>query len=178
MYCPPQWHDNKSKLHDLDTMQQAWQKIFEKTRTQGLKYKIAFTGGELTTNKHFLPFVSWLRNNYHDHVAKMMMTTNGSASYDYYLDLFEPLDNISFSVHSEHVDESIFFNKIIRLSQNIGPEKFLQVLVMDEFWNQQRIPHYVTLLEQNQISYTINKIDYSKQTRQLPIFKGNLNLEI
>lgn len=178
MYCSELWHDNHSRHHDLETMQRAWQSVFDKTQHFGLKYKISFTGGELTTNKHFLPFITWLRNNYDDHLFKVMVTTNGSATYKYYLKMFGLLDNISFSMHSEHIEEKRFFDMVIKLRQNIPADKFLQVVIMDEYWNQERIPVYVRLLESNDISYTINRIDYSLQTRTMPIFKGKLDLEI
>lgn len=178
MYCAPAWHDDHSQHHDLQTMQAAWHNMFERTKHHGLRYKIAFTGGELTTNKHFLPFVTWLRSNYHDYLFRLLTTTNGSASLRYYVKMFEALDNIAFSVHSEHINEKKFFDMIIALRQHIARDRFLQVIIMDEWWNQNRIPKYVDLLEKNGISYTINKIDHSYQTRSMPIFKGNLNLAI
>lgn len=178
MYCAPAWHNNYSKHHDLKTMQDAWHNVFEQTKHHGLQYKIAFTGGELTTNKHFLPFVTWLRSNYHSYLFRLLTTTNGSASLRYYLKMFEALDNIAFSVHSEHIDEQKFFDMIISLRKRIAQDRFLQVIIMDEWWNRDRIPRYVDLLEKNKISYTINKIDHSHQTRSMPILKGNLNLAI
>lgn len=178
MYCSPMWHDDYSRHHDLDTMKQAWRSVFEKTSQQNLKYKIAFTGGELTTNKHFLPFVMWLRKEYDQHIFKLMTTTNGSANLKYYIKMFQALDNIAFSVHSEHIDEKKFFDMIVQLKKSIPEDKFLQVAIMDEFWNQKRIPFYVKLLQTHNISYTVNRIDYSYQTRTIPIFKGKLNLEI
>lgn len=178
MYCSPMWHDDHSQHHDLDTMKQAWSNIFEKTSKQNLRYKIAFTGGELTSNKHFLPFVTWLRKEYDQHIFKLLATTNGSANLKYYQKMFQALDNIAFSVHSEHINEEKFFDMIIQLKKSISPDKFLQVAIMDEYWNQDRIPLYINLLEHHDISYTVNKIDYSYQTRTVPIFKGKLNLGI
>lgn len=178
MYCSPMWHDDRSGHHGLEIMQQAWKNIFERTSWQNLKYKIAFTGGELTTNKFFLPFVSWLRSEYNQHLFKLLTTTNGSATYKYYLKSFQVLDNITFSVHSEHMDENKFFDMVIQLKKTIPKDRFIQVAIMDEFWNQDRIPKYIELLEKHQVSYTVNKIDYSHQTRLTPIFKGNLNLGV
>jgi hypothetical protein len=178
MYCAPEWHDDNSRHHSLETLQDAWIKIWDATKHHGLPYKIAFTGGELTTNKHFSPFVAWLRLNYGPHLFKLMLTTNGSATYKYYLKMFESIDNIAFSVHSEHIDEKKFFDTVIRLRHNIGPDRFLQVAIMDEHWNRDRIKMYVDLLEKNSISYTVNEVDYTYQTRTIPIMKGRLNLEI
>ena len=178
MYCSPAWHDNTSKHYDLETMQQAWTNLFEKTKHHGLPYKISFTGGEPTTNKNFLPFVQWLRTEFNPHLFKVLLSTNGSASYRYYREMFEYIDNITFSTHSEHMDEQRFFDTVIQLRKNIAPNRFVQVAVMEESWNQQRIEHYIKLLELNDISYTVNRIDYSVKTRDVPVMKGKLNLAI
>lgn len=178
MYCSPEWHDTDSKHHTLEKLQQAWLRIFEKTHHLNLPYKISFTGGELTNNKNFLPFVTWLRENYNDRLFKLLLTTNGSATLKYYSKLFENIDNIAFSVHSEHVDEKKFFDMIIKLHQTIAADKFMQVSIMNEHWNQDRILMYKKLLDQHNISYTVNDIDYAFQTRSYPVFKGKLNLDI
>jgi len=178
MYCSPNSHDNSSKHHSLEKLQQAWISIYDKTHHRNLPYKISFTGGELTTNKNFLPFVDWLREHYNQHLFKLMLTTNGSATYKYYFKLFKVMDNIAFSVHSEFINETRFFDMIIKLKNSIDSTKFLQVAIMDEFWNQDRIPKYVELLNQHDISYTVNKINYSHQTRSYPIMQGKLNLEV
>lgn len=178
MYCSPEWHDNYSPHHNLETMQTVWKNIISKTQHLNLPYKVSFTGGELTTNKDFLPFVSWLRENYNQQLFKLMLTTNGSASYRYYFEMFKNIDNIAFSVHSEHIDEDKFFSKVIRLRNSIPVDKFIQVAIMDEFWNRDRIPYYIQLLEENNVSYTVNQINHTFQTRKIPIMKGKLNFEI
>jgi len=178
MYCSPKWHDNHSKYHSLDTLQQAWIRLFDATCYHNLPYKIAFSGGELTSNKNFLPFVMWLRTHYDRYLFNLHLSTNGSANYKYYLKMFESIDNIAFSLHSEHVHEQKFFDMIIRLKQNIDSSRFIQVAIMDEHWNQDRIPRYKDLLDQNGISYTVNQINYSYQTRTIPIMKGKLDLDI
>ena len=178
MYCSPEWHDDHSVHHSMETMQQAWIKIYSQTQHLQLPYKIAFTGGELTTNKHFLPFLGWLKTNYESRLFKILITTNGSATYKYYYKMFQYVDNIAFSVHSEHIDEQKFFDTVIRLQKTIPPDKFLQVAIMDEFWNQERIPRYTELLQKHNVSYLINKIDHKFQTRTFPIMKGKLNLEV
>jgi MoaA/NifB/PqqE/SkfB family radical SAM enzyme len=178
MYCSPKWHDDHSVPHTLEKLQQAWLKIWHATKYHQLPYKIAFTGGELTTSKYFLPFVIWLRQNYDDYLFRLLLTTNGSANFQYYRRLFESMDNITFSVHSEHMDEKKFFNLVIKLKQYIGSDKFIHVAIMKEFWNLDRIPIYSRLLDQHNISYTINEIDYSYQTRHIPIMTGKSNLEV
>lgn len=178
MYCSPRWHDNHSRPHSLETMQQAWQNIFAKTQHLDIPYKIAFTGGELTANKNFLPFLRWLKQHYHQHLFALLLTTNGSATYKYYCKMFELVDNITFSVHSEHINEQKFFDMVIKLKQTVSDSKFIHVSIMDEFWNQSRIPMYTKLLDQHCISYNVKEINYSVATREQPIFLGKLNLAV
>ena len=178
MYCPTKWHDTTSPQHSLETLQNSWLSIYEKTKDSGLLYKISFTGGEVTSNKNFLPFVEWLRSNYADRIFMLLVTTNGSATFKYYSSLFNSINNISFSVHSEHINEKKFFKMIVDLKQSIDTTRFLHVNIMNEFWNQDRIISYEKLLAANGISYHVNEIDYGLKTRDIPIFQGKLNLEI
>jgi len=178
MYCGPQWHDGDSKHKTLDELKANWIEIYKQSQYLKLKYKISFTGGEVTGNRDFYPFVKWLRENYGDSIKQILLTTNGSATLKYYSKMFEVVDNISFSVHSEHIDEQKFFDTVIKLHSTIGRDKFIHVNIMNEFWNVERIPHYVRLLKDHDISYNVNEIEYSYQTRTIPIMKGKLNLAI
>lgn len=178
MYCPADWHDNTSKHHSLNILKESWLSIYQKTKIQNLPYKISFTGGEVTNNKSFLPFIKWLKSDYSNNISKLLITTNGSATLLYYKKLFNYIDNMSFSIHSEHIDEKKLFNMIIELKKAIPSTKFLHVNIMNEFWNQDRIVYYQQLLVEHGISYNINEVDYNLQTRTHPIIKGKLNFEI
>jgi molybdenum cofactor biosynthesis enzyme MoaA len=157
-YCLPEWHDTTSKPHDLATLKTAWNNIRVKTQHLGLEYKISFTGGEVTANKNFLPFLEWLRSEFSD-IAMIVMTTNGSAGSNYYTKLSKVVNAISFSTHSEFMVEDEFFNKAIQLNKlMIRPEKSFHVNIMDEAWNQEAIKRYKVILETNNISHSVNKI--------------------
>ena len=107
MYCDPEWHDMTSTPHDLGTLKQVWNNIYQASKSKNLPYKISFTGGEVTANKHFLPFVAWLKENYN--ISSILITTNGSAGLKYYEKLTNYVDAISFSTHTEFMNEKIFF---------------------------------------------------------------------
>ena len=92
--------------------------------------------------------------------------------------MFNSVDNITFSVHTEHINEQKFFKMIIELHKMLSKDKHLHVAIMNEHWNQSRIPLYTKLLDENNISYGVNEIDYTYQTREHPIFLGKLNLAI
>jgi MoaA/NifB/PqqE/SkfB family radical SAM enzyme len=175
MYCPTIYHDATSSHHSLDTLKNTWSSVYEKT--QRSSYKISFTGGEPTSSRAFMPFLKWLRDKF-TCKFNILLTTNGSATYKYYSQLYNYVDNISFSIHSEHVNENKFFDMIVDLKNTLPDSKHLHVNIMDEFWNQQRIAVYKQILEQHQVSYNVNEIDYRLKTRVVPIFRGKLNLDL
>jgi MoaA/NifB/PqqE/SkfB family radical SAM enzyme len=169
MYCPTEYHDTTSRPHSLEDMKTTWQNIHEKTKDQNLPYKISFTGGEVTANKNFLTLVEWLRDNYPD-ISMIVVTTNGSASKNYYLKLAKVVEAISFSTHSEFMDEDRFFETVIAVNRiMIRPKKSLHVNIMDEYWNQEGIARYKQVLDAHKVSYSVNEIDYGYQTRTYPI---------
>jgi len=178
MYCPDKWHNGKNQ-YTLIQLQQYWIDIFNKTKDQQLKYKIAFTGGEATTNKDFIKFLEWLQKNYKNYIHMILLTTNGSASINYYKKLFKVVNNINFSFHSEHADEKKFYEKIIKLKYFIAnTDNFIHVNIMNEKWNQHRISLYTDVLNRYHISNSINEIDYALKTREFPIMKGKSNFEV
>lgn len=180
MYCHDYLHSGKN-VYSLSQLQSYWIDIFNKTRNKNLKYKICFSGGEPTSNKDFIKFVIWLREQYDEYIHKIVLSTNGSASLAYYKKLFTMVNNISFSFHSEHADEKKFFDKMIKLRKTISPmstKNFMHINIMNEYWNVERIPLYTELLDKYKISYSVSEIAYSHGTRTFPILKGKANLEI
>lgn len=177
MYCPTELHDTTSKHPDLEQLKSVWQNIYKKTNKQGLPYKISFTGGEVTANKSFLPLIEYLKSEDFN-VQQIFITTNGSASLNYYKKLSTLVNGISFSIHSEFIEEQSFFEKVVAINDlMIRPERSVHVNIMNEFWNADRIKLYVNWLTAKNISHSINEIDYSTQTRPDPVVKGVYNLE-
>ena len=177
MYCPTDLHDDSSTHADLQKLQSAWNLFYSKTSQSGLSYKISFTGGEVTANKSFLPFIQYLRAGDFD-IGQLLVTTNGSASEKYYLKLANLVDYISFSTHSEFFNETEFFSKVVAVDHiMIRPEKSVHVNIMDESWNRDRLQIYKDFLSTNNISHSVNTIDYSQQTRSAPILQGKLNFD-
>lgn len=176
MYCPSEWHDKTSAHHDLSMLKNLWNQILERTQHLGLAYKVSFTGGEVTTNKNFLPFLQWIRQG--QHPVKFFLTTNGSASLGFYRRLARCVDGISLSTHSEYIDERRFFTIAKELDQiMIRPDKSLHVNIMDEHWAQDRIKLYQQFCEQHGISHSVNRIDYTKQTRTMTWMQGKYNID-
>ena len=177
MYCPTQLHDATSAHPDLEKLKLAWNNLHSQTKHLNQPYKISFTGGEVTANKSFLPLIEYIKNGEFD-IGQLVVTTNGSASLNYYQRLCNLIDCMSFSTHSEFFDEAEFFNKVYQLDQiMIRPEKSLHVNIMDEYWNQGRIEFYKTWLSDRNISYSVNAINYDRQTRTQVLDQGKQNLE-
>lgn len=177
MYCPTELHDMTSKHPSLDQLVAVWDSMVRKTQHKKLGYKLSFTGGEVSANRNFIPLLEHIRSS-NVTVNQIVITTNGSASENYYIKLSRLVDAISFSVHSEFFNEQDFFNKVLVVDQLMQrPHKSTHVNIMDEFWNQQRIPLYTAWLDQHNISYSVNKINYLQQTRNEPTFNGVYNLE-
>lgn len=177
MYCPTELHDSTSRHPDLEQLKTVWQSIYSKTGTQKLPYKLSFTGGEVTANKSFLPLIEYLKSGNFG-VGQIFVTTNGTASLNYYKRLAKLVNGISFSTHSEFIKEQEFFDKVEAIDHlMVRPERSLHVNIMNEFWNQDRIESYKEWLSARNISHSINEIDYSSQTRTTPHIKGIYNLE-
>lgn len=176
MYCPTAWHDNTSQHPDLASLKQVWDNFYENTQAQQQPYKVSFTGGEVTANRSFLPLVEYIRNG-NFNIGQLLITTNGSASEKYYTRLAALVDAISFSTHSEFFDEQEFFNKVERINAiMVRPQKSVHVNIMDEAWNQHRIPVYQAWLEQRGISHSVNTVNYTNQIRNAPVQQGVANL--
>jgi len=160
-YCPDDLHDDHSPHPELDRLKLVWKNFYEKTQHIGLPYKISFTGGEVTANKSFLPLIEFLQQSNHD-IKQLIVSTNGSASTAYYLRLAKLVHAISFSTHSEFRNEHKFFDTVIAVNQvMIRPEKSCHVNIMDEPWDRQNFARYQELLDQHNISYSINKINFN-----------------
>lgn len=177
MYCPADVHDSTSAHADFEKLKKAWNSLYEKTHDQGLAYKISFTGGEVTANRSFLPLIEYLKSGAFN-IEQLIVTTNGSASVNYYRRLSELVDSISFSTHSEFFDEAEFFDKVREINSIMPrPQKSVHVNIMDEWWNQDRILLYQAWLDQHEIPHSVNRIDYSQQIRNQPLKQGKQNLE-
>jgi MoaA/NifB/PqqE/SkfB family radical SAM enzyme len=176
MYCPEIYHNTTDKDLTLVELQTYWKNIVEKTQHIGLKYKLTFTGGEVTINKNFLPFLIWLDKNYKEQISECGFTTNGSASKRYYLDAIDIsiISFISFSTHSEFFNEKKFFDTVIEVNKkSYRLKKSIHVNIMDEFWNEEKSKIYSDFLTKRKINNSINVIYYTYKIRDTVRFNPN-----
>lgn len=178
MYCPTDYHDKDSKtLYSLETLQEKWETFYNKTNYLNLPYKISITGGEPTANKNFLPFIIWLKETY-PQVENIIVTSNGSASINYYKKLADHINNLSLSFHSEFTNEAEFFTKAQELDVYFKSiDKHFHVNIMKELWNSERINLFVEYLDKHTINYSINDIVENLGPRSTRQHKGVINIE-
>lgn len=178
MYCPSAYHDkDPGTLYSLEILQEKWQVFYNKTKHLNLPYKIAITGGEPTANKNFLPFIDWLKQNYQK-IEDIIVTSNGSASTNYYKKLANYIDNLSLSFHSEFTDELEFFTKAQELSVHFKTiNKYFHINIMKESWNDERIKLFVEYLEKHNINYSVNNVDETVGVRDTRKYEGVINIE-
>lgn len=176
VYCPSELHDMTSKHPDFEKLKKVWDDFYDKTNHLGLPYKISFTGGEVTANKSFLPLIKYLNDNFN--IGQIIVTTNGSASLNYYQQLSKLVDSLSFSTHSEFFNEKEFFIKVKKINElMIRPKKSLHVNVMDEWWNQDRTELYKKWLTEHNISHSVNVVHFNNRHNVILSNKGVKNIE-
>lgn len=174
MYCGDIRHNTDGDMPNLEQLKSQWIQIFEKTKHRKLLYALVFSGGEPVINKDFLPFVTWLNDNYKQYLGPMGLVSNGSASLKHYLKLFKIIDYFTFSTHTEFFDDEKFF----ALSQGLAKYarktsgKYFILNIMHEPWAKKSIPKFIDLCRRRGINYFETKhIDMSRCTRDYPIFK-------
>lgn len=158
-YCPPMWHNKTSPHKTLEEFQSIWLDILEKTKYKNKNYKLSFSGGEVTLNKSFKPFIIWLYENYKDRIENIGITTNGSATLKYYLELIDYVDFISFSSHFDWANKNKFYKNITETHKKATLlNKNIYVNIMNEANNQKDINELFEYCEKNKIPAGINAI--------------------
>jgi sulfatase maturation enzyme AslB (radical SAM superfamily) len=100
-YCSKYTHDHTSGFPDLDTMKSTLDKIMS---TTDKRIRLSFTGGEPTICKHLFDFCKWGKEKYGDRINQFSITTNGSRTEKYYVELSKYVNSMIFSYHMEYHD--------------------------------------------------------------------------
>ena len=160
-YCVP--HHVKvskdTKFKTLDELKHYWLLIHSKISMTGRKIDIAFSGGEVTLNKDFIPFLKWLNENFND-IDSILVTSNGSASKKYYMELVSYITNLTLSTHVEYFNEEKFFDTVTYLHKNAQNTVFFIQLMNEDYYPNNRIHMYKEYLEKINIPYSLMDIDF------------------
>lgn len=99
-YCADFIHDNYSDHVPFKKMKIFVDKI---TKVYGNNINWSLTGGEPTLNPDFLKLLEYLQ----DKKYEISVCTNGSRSLDYLCQMYKFADNITFSLHFEHISHKL-----------------------------------------------------------------------
>ena len=137
-YCSKEFHDRVSPHRSFDELRDVWSNVERQIVPRNMAAAIEFTGGEPTLNPDFLDLVRWLDVTQRPALRWMGTTTNGTESLQYYEQLTEHLDWISFSTHFEWWDENEFMTTLLDLKRAFakrGRQPDLNVNLMYETWS-------------------------------------------
>lgn len=166
-YCPPRWHDKTSKDLTLEELKTAWIKIIKVTEHKPQLINLSILGGEPSLNKNLLPFLKWVRENYSNNIGAIGTVTNGSAQSSFYTELVSYCNWVTFSTHSEFMNERKFFRNVIKAykaSKKTG--SMIMVNLMQESWYNERIELYQKFLNKYNIANYMHQIEYSEGFNQ------------
>jgi len=95
-YCADFIHDNYSKHVLFEKMKIFVDKIVER---YGTNIHWSLTGGEPTLNPDFIKLLEYLQ----DKKYEISVCTNGSRTIEYLWSMYKLVDNITYSLHFEHI---------------------------------------------------------------------------
>jgi len=112
-YCVDYLHDNISPHVPLENMKKFVDYVYERNQDNVFW---SLTGGEPTLNPDFLELCKYIKSRGARNVS---ITTNGSRSLKYFLELYEYLDNITLSLHFEFMGHQAdkYIDKIIKMEE-------------------------------------------------------------
>lgn len=111
-YCADYLHDNFSKHVSYKRMKLVVDKLYNRYGTNIL---FSLTGGEPTINPDFIKLCKYMKKDLQ--IYDCSLTTNGARNKDYFLKLYEFLDNITISFHFEWMHDKVdeFVEKVLAL---------------------------------------------------------------
>ena len=158
-YCPPRLHDKVSQHKSLEELQRIWSNLYKKTVHRGKSYRVDFTGGEVTLNPNFLPFIRWMRVNYSD-ISEISFSTNGTASIDYYREAIHYVNDITFSSHFEFAKFDKLWKNILKTHiASVKLRKLVYVCIMEENNYAEEMKNLEELCIKHRVPYSVIKVD-------------------
>ena len=125
-YCPEMLHDKSDKIHNLSYYVEQIDKLLTQLPSSS-KIKLFFDGGEPTQVKCLPDLCKYLSTTYPN--VELSVTSNGSQTLKYYLELAKYVNVLSFSLHFEYVKLKPFTRKMYELTKRLGSDRvYIQVM--------------------------------------------------
>ena len=157
-YCASWLHQKNAyspSLQDLEKIFNALKAFFPKDRNTN----IWFAGGEPSQISHLPDFVNLIKK---DNNIEIGLNSNGSASFEYYDNLFQNIDLANFSVHFDFIKYKAYFKKLMRLYEKYEQKISFSVMVDKRHFDD--VEKTCALLKKYKINHSIIKINGRKDS--------------
>ena len=173
-YCGEDRHFKANKAtqyKSLETLKEHWLRLDKQLSTKNKTVDIFFSGGEVTLNKNFIPFLKWLKSDF-NYIGDLGLTSNGSASKSYFKELIKYISHLTFSTHTEFFNENKFFD-LVTYIHNLN-DRVLYIQLMNETFNSSsRTDLYSKYLNKIKVPHTVMNINYPNEPLKVHINKNN-----
>ncbi len=154
-YCSPELHDNISNHRSLAELLEAWTKL--KKISSGKRKVISISGGEPTLNPHLLDFFQALKTDGQP-PYKIILTTNGSKSADYYCKALKLVDHITISIHFESINQDRYLKLVNDLSKNEIESRKIKLNLMCDPGRIPDLKKFIAKIDPLNVPYIIRRI--------------------
>lgn len=156
-YCPAEIHDNHSPHTDINTLEQAVDRLCE----IGKSLRISLTGGEPCVHPDIEVLLEYLKMK---NVSWVNITTNGTRGYRWYLDNEMFYNHIVFSLHFEHEWHRIV-DTILKYYDSTERDFFVNVMAHHAYMDDVRI--VVKKFQEIGIKYAVRRIRWTEGDHNL-----------
>lgn len=151
-YCTPDIHDNTSPHIPLEDLKRSITVFLE--RFGGKDIKIGFTGGEPCVHPEFHTFCQYMHEN---GIFNTTVTTNGTRTAEYYIDLFKYIKSMTISQHFEYANDQAFLDKVKEITtNNNGKWVMVQVMFHADYFEEAK--RSVEFYKEHNINYSLRRI--------------------
>ena len=151
-YCPAAIHDNFSPHTDINVLESAVDQLCE----IGKPIRISLTGGEPCVHPNIEDFLEYLKRK---SVSWVNLTTNGTRSYNWYLENEIFFNHLVFSLHFEY-DWRRVYRTINQFYDNTERDFFVNVMAHHE--HMEHVRTVVHSFQEKGIKYAIRRIRWTE----------------
>lgn len=154
-YCSPQLHDSTSKDKSLEELLQAWKNI--KKIAGSKKIALSISGGEPTLNPVLQDFLRALQKDDFK-PDRIGITTNGTKSAEYYIEMMNHINSLTISIHLESVKAERYLKLIHSFAKSQSDLKKVKINLMASPGEIEKTKSLISALNTLEVSYIVRRI--------------------
>lgn len=151
-YCPAEIHDNFSSHTDINILEKAVDRLCEINKP----LRISLTGGEPCVHPDIEDLLEYFKRK---NIFWVNLTTNGTRSYQWYLENEIFFNHIVFSLHFEH-DWHRVFDTILKFYDSTDRDFFVNIMAHHGYMN--NVKSVVKKFKEIGIKYAIRRIRWTE----------------